>query len=1306
MNTPTPFPRRNLKRLIVTVASLTLAVGVSAQEEDDVPDGEVFELSPFTVQSDNKGYLETNAVSGTSLRMAIRDLPMSLEVINNEFMTDLQATDLKEALSYSAGVFTRSYSDGGGANEAGSSERSPSTVGSVNNPFTNTVSIRGFAVPNQQRFGFRIGGVAVGEGFSSVLGGLTDTVNAERLEVVRGPAALLYGVNVLSGVVNIIPKRPLGEFRGRASLSVGSEGFRRAQLDLTGPILEDRLNYRLMTSQEERDHFTAFRSERKQYYAGQLEFLFGRKMQLLLEAQYGKYRRNGIGPQYFTDRIRGQVVANNPLNEEHFRTPFDEYIQFGREDYHYLFERDDSNPDDVFYLPKTNVYPDSERPLSVLGDHYRVTGPDTYFEREEYNLMALLTAQPLEGLNLEVGGYYTNTTEEQFNVDTEVFTNKEGDISLNPSDEAPFPGFLRRSPGRANLWMRQPEVYGILGGYPDIGPLERQYGIDEAVGFSVSSADVPDNTSLGGITSGGLGEVFIVPDLESRAVFPDLEANTWNSKYARYFWIRRPTESESLQLRGRASYSFETDFPLLGEDAVKHTFIGGYQYTRDELQIVSGTPDASEVFTTTPLEPLSDRPDVSLGTFDEDPYLLRQSVFDMSPIRYNGERVAIPGNLNTSTSNMGAPLATYVADDVVGEGEIQGWNIARSGWRDVTVDQQGYYGIYQAQFLQDKATFYAGIRRDSYQVEDTEQLRALAGISSFDPDQNFAVTDQYTGLGTYSTLPYLVGDGSQPYTPDRWIPELPDELNAEIQREIDLLREGIGEQGTYEQLFASTQSYTTGSFGLSYRIIDSLSVYAMYSEGVFPNQGQRDGLDRAIPAEQTSNKEIGIKFDLLDGRISGTISFYEIRRENATWQFNAAPSPRKWIGGSRGTNPEFVFDRRDFSSFDPQSALSGDGPEAETIQAIDSWNVDPEDYQRYSYGVHESFLHDAIAENLGEDVLTDIFGERDDEGQLGGTNAATLEAYGLGFLKSTDFGVGGQFENRGRVRPYYWADVARDFEAGKHVNEEGVDLGLMVQEAFDNALAAKEFDGRSIYYGDSDRIADQGAGNNPSNVTGDLVTFSDKTIGVDGQIFFSLTDNYQMIFAFSYQNREIIGSGFNLVPLIDPQTGEKIPGTKYDEWVFVLGEENFTDPTDPSTFTGGGINGLDLSFVPEYNFSIWNKYDFSEGPLEGLGVALGARYFGSAPTSIPIGGNNLRENAFATPPTAERVIFDASLSYSWEMMGYSWRIALKVNNLLDKTRTENRVTYENPFDPDKPQMRRSVTLLAPRNFRLSLSARF
>lgn len=240
--------------------------------------GEVFQLSPFTVDvSQDSGYRSTNTTSGTSLNTPIKDIPMSIEVINAEFLEDIGATDFEESLSYSSGVFLDTFiqstgqsRDGGnarGANEVNTADRSASSRGGVGGRFDNGTIIRGFNVPFQNRDGFRYGGLIAQYGV--VLGGIVDTTNVERMEVVRGPNSLLYGIGVLSGIVNIIPKRPLSAPSQSLSVGMGSEGYLRGTLDVTGPLSDDflggQLNYRFATAWEERDDWTDWRGKELNY---------------------------------------------------------------------------------------------------------------------------------------------------------------------------------------------------------------------------------------------------------------------------------------------------------------------------------------------------------------------------------------------------------------------------------------------------------------------------------------------------------------------------------------------------------------------------------------------------------------------------------------------------------------------------------------------------------------------------------------------------------------------------------------------------------------------------------------------------------------------------------------------------------------------------------------------------------------------------------------------------------------------------------------------------------------------------------
>jgi iron complex outermembrane recepter protein len=230
--------------LLLTSSALRLSAQATPTPAAD-PD-KAIELSPFRVDtSKDKGYLATNAISGTRLNTPIKDLPMPIEVITGEFIQDIGANDLKESLAFSSGIYGSDNftTESGGP---GLFDFSPSRP--TNKPLSQlptAVNIRGFYTGTQLRLGFRSGT----QFDATVLGAPSDPVDIDRAEVVRGPAALLYGVSTLGGVVNILPKLPLPQQRYALTANVGSFDYRRISLDATGPLLpEGKLNYRVLAA--------------------------------------------------------------------------------------------------------------------------------------------------------------------------------------------------------------------------------------------------------------------------------------------------------------------------------------------------------------------------------------------------------------------------------------------------------------------------------------------------------------------------------------------------------------------------------------------------------------------------------------------------------------------------------------------------------------------------------------------------------------------------------------------------------------------------------------------------------------------------------------------------------------------------------------------------------------------------------------------------------------------------------------------------------------------------------------------------
>jgi iron complex outermembrane receptor protein len=234
---------------------------------------------------------------------------MAIQVVNQDFLTDIAAANLDEGLVYVAGVFTDDHeaSRQVGATrgtQGGGGDASVSTAGR-GSPFANLVYIRGLSVPYQNRMGFRYGGIVKTPYSNIALGGLLDSANIERIEIVRGPNAVLYGTGVLSGIVNVIPERPLAEQRTEISVRAGNDDYLRTQAEITGPLkidgLPGLLTYRAAASSDSRGHWTDFREEKTRYWTAQLEYQPVRWMKVFLEYQDGFNREAGIGPQWIYD---------------------------------------------------------------------------------------------------------------------------------------------------------------------------------------------------------------------------------------------------------------------------------------------------------------------------------------------------------------------------------------------------------------------------------------------------------------------------------------------------------------------------------------------------------------------------------------------------------------------------------------------------------------------------------------------------------------------------------------------------------------------------------------------------------------------------------------------------------------------------------------------------------------------------------------------------------------------------------------------------------------------------------------------
>lgn len=280
------------KRLTRALWPILLLAGASIDPVfgQDSANEAVYELNPFEVTaSDDNSYLAKNAVSATKFNTALKDIPISLQVMTESFMDDTFSNDLESAMEYAAAV--NDATDQGGTRETG------------------VFSIRGFRIDRAKR-----------DGVVSYYG--QDMTNIARVEVMKGPASLLYGQTEPGGIINYVPKRPFDEPRYSIKLSAGSDGFYRSEVEATGPLRKDKdgfatLVYRLDASYEEEDGWKPSAAKEKKFISPVLEWRFTPRSKLTFQYEkHDQFRvtQHGLGRGSRFAREQWLAAEDNPNN--------------------------------------------------------------------------------------------------------------------------------------------------------------------------------------------------------------------------------------------------------------------------------------------------------------------------------------------------------------------------------------------------------------------------------------------------------------------------------------------------------------------------------------------------------------------------------------------------------------------------------------------------------------------------------------------------------------------------------------------------------------------------------------------------------------------------------------------------------------------------------------------------------------------------------------------------------------------------------------------------------------------------------
>ncbi|MEM1256755.1 MAG: TonB-dependent siderophore receptor [Cyanobacteria bacterium P01_H01_bin.21] len=233
-----------------TAESLTLSIATDLVEESD--EG-VLQL--VVTGERDEGYNPSGASTATRTDTPLRDIPQSIQVVPRQVIEDQGITRIGDALRNVSGV-TRQR------DRSNASDR-----------FT----IRGFDQSRILRNGFRTG--------STVGGTLATAPNTvERIEVIKGPASVLYGQVEPGGVVNFVTEQPSRDPFYDLAFTAGSFGYIEPSIDLSGPLTADeRLTYRLNTSYQNSDSFRDFVESDRIVVAPTLRYEFSDATSLTFE---------------------------------------------------------------------------------------------------------------------------------------------------------------------------------------------------------------------------------------------------------------------------------------------------------------------------------------------------------------------------------------------------------------------------------------------------------------------------------------------------------------------------------------------------------------------------------------------------------------------------------------------------------------------------------------------------------------------------------------------------------------------------------------------------------------------------------------------------------------------------------------------------------------------------------------------------------------------------------------------------------------------------------------------------------------
>lgn len=216
------------------------------------------------------GFVATRATTGSKTNSSLLEVPQTINVVTSDQIAAQGASSLAQALRYTPGVVAQ-YGD--------TDQR------------YDWFTVRGFTPPGRYLDGLRLPFGARGYSQPRI-----EPYGLEQIEILKGPASVLYGQGYPGGMINMVSKRPTEDAIHEVELQYGTHDRYQTAFDFGGKAdQEGDFLYRIVglgrLSQTQYDHV----KERKGYIAPSLTYKPDEKTSITLLAEYQKIDSPGGG---------------------------------------------------------------------------------------------------------------------------------------------------------------------------------------------------------------------------------------------------------------------------------------------------------------------------------------------------------------------------------------------------------------------------------------------------------------------------------------------------------------------------------------------------------------------------------------------------------------------------------------------------------------------------------------------------------------------------------------------------------------------------------------------------------------------------------------------------------------------------------------------------------------------------------------------------------------------------------------------------------------------------------------------------